>query len=147
VTTKTSRKSRFQPTQDLIPASLLPVHPEILGFWATKAGSRSEKAWGGLIKQLTLIQQDPLGGTEALRSQLQTGIDRASIKPWMSVTHALWKQYGPRPGPGSQGANRRPTPEENAAAAVAFVKARDAMRAAKAAASASQQALLVEVVA
>jgi len=143
--TKPARKPRFQPSQDLIPAALLPVHPEILGFWATKAGARTQKAWDGLIKQLGLIQQDPLGGTEALRSQLQEGIDRAPIKPWMSVTHSLWRTYGmkgARPGGSS---NRRPTPEENAAAAVAFIQARDARKAA--AAATSQQTLLAEVVA
>jgi len=143
--TKPARKPRFQPSQDLIPAALLPVHPEILGFWATKAGARTQQAWNGLMTQLALIQQDPLGGTEALRSQLQEGIDRAPIKPWMSVTHSLWRTYGmkgARPGGSS---NRRPTPEENAAAAVAFIQARDARKAA--AAASSQQTLLAEVVA
>jgi hypothetical protein len=139
------RKPRFQPSQDLIPAALLPVHPEILGFWAVKAGSRSQQAWNGLLTQLTLIQQDPLGGTEALRSQLQEGIDRAPIKPWMSVTHSLWRTYGikgSRPGGSS---NRRPTQTEAAAQAVAFFHAREAKKAA-AKASQTQQTLLAEVV-
>jgi hypothetical protein len=140
--TKPARKPRFQPSQDLIPADLLPVHPEILGFWAVKAGSRSQQAWNGLMTQLALIQQDPLGGTEALRSQLQEGIDRAPIKPWMSVTHSLWRTYGMKGARNGGSSNRRPTPEENAAAAVAFIQARDARKAA-----ASQQTLLAEVVA
>ena len=137
------RKPRFQPSQDLIPAALLPVHPEILGFWATKAGARTQQAWDGLIKQLGLIQQDPQGGTEMVRTQLQTGIDRAPIKPWLSVSYGNWRKFGMQ----QQGtsSNRRPTPEENAAAAVAFIQARDARKAA--AAAASQQTLLAEVVA
>jgi hypothetical protein len=141
--TKPARKPRFQPSQDLIPAALLPVHPEILGFWATKAGARTQLAWDGLIKQLTLIQQDPQGGTEMVRTQLQTGIDRAPIKPWLSVSYGNWRKFGMQ----QQGttSNRRPTPEENAAAAVAFIQARDARKAA--AAAASQQTLLAEVVA
>jgi hypothetical protein len=139
-----SRSPRFQPSQDLISVELLPVAPEILGFWATKAGSRSQQAWNALIGQLVLILQDPMGGTESLRSQLQTGIERAAIKPWMSVTYANWKQFGPRPGWGGQGHNRRKTPEEHAAESIAFVEARDARRAA---AAASGQTLLCEVIA
>jgi hypothetical protein len=140
--TKPPRKPRFQPSHDLIPAELLPVHPEILGFWAVKAGARTQQAWDGLIKQLGLIQQDPQGGTEMVRTQLQTGIDRAPIKPWLSVSYGNWRKFGMQQG---TTCNRRPTPEENAAAAVAFIQARDARKAA--AAAASQQNLLAEVVA
>jgi hypothetical protein len=141
--TKPARKPRFQPSQDLIPAALLPVHPEILGFWATKAGARTQLAWDGLIKQLGLIQQDPQGGTEMVRTQLQTGIDRAPIKPWLSVSYGNWRKFGMQQQ--ATTSNRRPTPEENAAAAVAFIQARDARKAA--AAAASQQTLLAEVIA
>ena len=141
-----TRKARFQPSHDLIPAELLPVHPEILGFWSVKAGSRSEQAWNGLITQLRLILQDPQGGTEALRGQLQEGINRAPIKPWMSVTHSLWRTYGLKGSAGSLGSgNRRKTPEEHALDSIAFIEARDARRAA--AAAASGQTLLCEVVA
>jgi hypothetical protein len=137
------RKPRFQPSQDLIPAALLPIHPEILGFWATKAGARTQLAWDGLIKQLSLIQQDPQGGTEAVRTQLQEGIDRAPIKPWMSVTHTMWRRFGMQQQAPS---NRRITQSEAAAQAVAFFHAREAKKAAARAASQSQQTLLAEVV-
>ena len=140
----TSRRRRFEPSEELIPFELMPVAPEILGFWATKAGARSERAWASLITQLSLILNDPQGGTDALRSQLQQGIDRASIKPWMSVTHSLWRTYGLRPA--ARVFNHRKTPEECAAEAVAFIEARDANRAA-AAAAASGQAVLCEVLA
>jgi hypothetical protein len=140
------RKPRFKPSQALIPVSLLPVAPEILKFWATKAGAKSEQAWQALLSQLALILDDPMGGAESLRSQLQTGIDRAPIKPWMSVTYANWKQFGPRTGVGSQITNRRQTQDEAAAAAVAFIRARDARKAAAASGMASQQTVLCEVV-
>ena len=139
------RKPRFQPSQDLIPAALLPVHPEILGFWATKAGARTEQAWNGLIKQLGLIQQDLQGGTEAVRAQLQQGIDRAPIKPWMSVTHTMWRRFGMQQGPTPGTGNRRMSQTEAAAQAVAFFHAREAKKAA-AKASQAQQTLLAEVV-
>jgi hypothetical protein len=141
-----ARKPRFQPSHDLIPPELLPVHPEILGFWAVKAGARSEQAWNGLITQLRLILQDPQGGTEALRGQLQEGINRAPIKPWMSVTHSLWRTYGLNGSGGSPGTgNRRMTQTEAAAHAVAFYHAREAKKAAAKAASENQQTLLAEV--
>lgn len=140
--TKPARKPRFQPSHDLIPTELLPVHPEILGFWAVKAGARTQQAWDGLIKQLGLIQQDPQGGTEMVRTQLQTGIDRAPIKPWLSVSYGNWRKFGMQQG---TTCNRRPTPEENAAAAVAFIQARDARKAADVADS--HQTLFAEVVA
>jgi len=139
------RKPRFQPSQDLIPAALLPVHPEILGFWATKAGARTQLAWDGLIKQLSLIQEDPQGGTEMVRTQLQTGIDRAPIKAWLSVSYRNWRKYGLHSSPISAAFNRRKTPEDHAAESIAYIEARDARR--RAAAAASGQALLCEVVA
>jgi len=135
------RKPRFQPSADLIPTALMPVAPEILGFWATKAGARSQQAWNSLLTQLGLIQTDPQGGTDALRVQLQTAIDRAPIKPWMSVTHTLWRTYGLRPTQASF--SRRQTPEEAALESIAFIKARDAKRAA--AKAANSHAVLCEV--
>jgi hypothetical protein len=110
-----------------------------------KAGARTQKAWNGLMTQLALIQQDPLGGTEALRSQLQEGIDRAPIKPWMSVTHSLWRTYGMKGARPGWSGNCRRTPEERAAESIAFIEARDARRAA--AAAAFGQTVLCEVLA
>ena len=141
-----ARKARFQPSHDLIPAELLPVHPEILGFWATKAGARTQVAWDGLIKQLGLIQQDPQGGTEMVRAQLQTGIDRAPIKPWLSVSYGNWRKFGLPQGSSPSTGNRRLTPTEAAAQAVAFFHAREAKKAAAKATSENQQTLLAEVV-
>jgi len=143
--TKPARKPRFQPSHDLIPAALLPVHPEILGFWATKAGARTEQAWNGLIKQLGLIQQDPQGGTEMVRSQLQTGIDRAPIKAWLSVSYGNWRKYGLPQGAAPGTGNCRMSQTEAAAQAVAFFHAREAKKAA-AKASQTQEILLAEVV-
>jgi hypothetical protein len=103
------------------------------------------EAWTRMLGQARLIQQDQRGGTEILRGQLDDGI-AASIdgKRWQSLKFKNWELYGPKAGAMRPG-NRRPTPEENAAAAVAFIQARDARKAA--AAAASQQNLLAEVVA
>lgn len=140
-----ARKPRFQPTADDIPADLLPVQHELLAFWPTRSGQMTPEAWTRMLGQARLIQQDQRGGTEILRGQLDDGI-AASIdgKRWQSLKFKNWELYGPKAGAMRPG-NRRPTPEENAAAAVAFIQARDARKAA--AAAASQQNLLAEVVA
>ena len=144
--TKPARKPRFQPTADDIPADLLPVQRELLAFWPTRSGQMTPEAWARMLGQARQIQQDQRGGTEILRGQLEDGI-AASIdgKRWQSLKFKNWELYGPKAGaPAMRLGNRRPTPEENAAAAVAFIQARDAR---KAAAAASQQTLLAEVVA
>ena len=145
--TKPARKPRFQPTADDIPADLLPVQHELLAFWPTRSGQMTPEAWTRMLGQARQIQQDQRGGTEILRGQLEDGI-AASIdgKRWQSLKFKNWELYGPKAGaPAMRLGNRRPTPEENAAAAVAFIQARDARKAA--AAAASQQTLLAEVVA
>jgi hypothetical protein len=141
------RKPRFQPTADDIPADLLPVQHELLAFWPTRSGQMTPEAWTRMLGQARQIQQDQRGGTEILRGQLEDGI-AASIdgKRWQSLKFKNWELYGPKAGaPAMRLGNRRPTPEENAAAAVAFIQARDARKAA--AAAASKQTLLAEVVA
>jgi hypothetical protein len=145
--TKPARKPRFQPTAADIPADLLPVQHELLAFWPTRSGQMTPEAWTRMLGQARQIQQDQRGGTEILRGQLEDGV-AASIdgKRWQSLKFKNWELYGPKAGaPAMRLGNRRPTPEENAAAAVAFIQARDARKAA--AAAASQQTLLAEVVA
>ena len=101
------RARSFSPTQDDIPAGLLPVALELLDFWAEKGGSRSSRAWARLLSELIRIQEDPAGGTEILREQLQAGIQAA----WQSVTYANWARYGrapSRPAAGSGSRGHRP---------------------------------------
>jgi hypothetical protein len=105
------------------------------------------EAWNRMLGQARLIQQDQRGGTEILRGQLDDGI-AASIdgKRWQSLKFKNWELYGPKAGaPAMRAGNHRPTPEENAAAAVAFIQARDARKAATVVDS--HQTLFAEVVA
>lgn len=85
----------FEPTEQDIPARLLPVASELLEFWPTRSGQRTQRAWAAQLGELIKIQQDPAGGTEAIRSQLQAGIQAAIFgKAWMAVTHANWQRFG-----------------------------------------------------
>ena len=141
------REAGFVPAHEDVPAALLPVVRELLAFWASKGGKRTGRAWSAQLGQLERIQDDPTGGTEAVRAQLEAGSEAAVFgKPWQAVTFANWQRYGQKATPviGS-GFNRRPSPEAEAAAAIAFIRDRDAKAAA--AAAKPQQAVLVEVLA
>lgn len=88
------KKARFQPTEADIPAILLPVALEILGFWKAKAGKKTPEAWKLLLTELHKIWDDPAGGTEVLRQQLEAGIEAKIYGDgWQSIKYANWKKY------------------------------------------------------
>jgi hypothetical protein len=87
---------RFRPTGELIPAALLPVEREILGFWPKKGGGKNQRAWSFLMGQLEQIRTHPAGGTEVVRAQLLLGVKAWEAgKPWSSVRFDNWLRYGP----------------------------------------------------
>jgi len=117
---------------DDVPAALLPVQRELLAFWPTRSGAKTSGAWEMLCGQLQKIQGHPQGGTEIVRDQLEQGA-MAGIdgKPWQSIRFRNWELYGTKAATPVMGTGftRRATPEENAAAAVAFIRAREAKQA------------------
>jgi len=121
------RAARFTPTADDIPAALLPVQAEILAFWPESSGKKSQIAWNRLMGQLQKIQDDSQGGTAILKDQLEQG----AADGWKSITHSNWERFGkkasatPISGSGFRG---RHNPDEQAAAAVAFIRERDRRR-------------------
>ena len=146
-----SRKAGFTPTEGNVPAALLPVVSELLEFWASKGGKKTERAWTAQLGQLNQIQADPTGGTEAARAQLLAGVQAATFgKAWCAVTYTNWQRYGRSRTPiGGTGFNRRMTQDEHAAEASAFIRERDARRAAEAARAAQEAQgtlILAEVV-
>ena len=120
--------ARFTPTADDIPAALLAVQAEILLFWAECSGKKTQIAWSRLMGQLQKIQNDSQGGIEIVRDQLEAG----AAAGWKGITHSKWQQFGdkaamaPVAGSGFRG---RYNPDEQAAAAVAFIRERDRRRA------------------
>jgi len=123
------RRAGFQPDHGDVPAALLPVVRELLAFWPTRRGAKTAAAWELLCCELQRIQDHPQGGTEIVRGQLEEGA-MAGIdgRAWMSIRFKNWLAYGTKactPVIGS-GFARRMTPEDSAAAAVAFIRARDA---------------------
>jgi len=140
-----TRKVSFTPTEGDVPAALLPVVCELLEFWASKGGKKTERAWTAQLGQLNQIQADPTGGTEATRAQLLAGVQAATFgKAWCAVTYANWQRYGKTRTPISgTGFNRRMTQDEHAAEALAFIRERDAKRAAEAARAQETQSTLI----
>jgi hypothetical protein len=122
-----AKAARFNPTADDIPAALLPVQAEILAFWPESSGKKTQIAWNRLMGQLQKIQDDSQGGTEILRDQLEAG----AAAGWKSINHSKWELFGkkasatPISGSGFRG---RHNPDEQAAAAVAFIRERDRRR-------------------
>lgn len=142
------RKPRFKPSADDVPQDLSAVSTDLLAFWPTRSGQKTPEAWTRMLGQARQIQQDPLGGTQILRGQLQDGIN-ASIdgKPWQSLKYSNWQLYGTKAGGMTKASNnRRQTQDEAAAEAVAYIEARDARRAAAAAGMALRQTVLCEVI-
>jgi hypothetical protein len=83
----------FQPSPDDIPASLLPAEAPLRAFWEVKGGQRTQQAWNCLTGALERIWRHPDGGMEAVREQLDGGIQNG----WGSITFANWQKYGTRP--------------------------------------------------
>ncbi|MBU6250937.1 MAG: hypothetical protein KGO47_07225 [Cyanobacteria bacterium REEB417] len=127
------REAGFTPTAEDVPAALLPVVRELLAFWASKGGKRTERAWTAQLSQLQRIQQDPGGGTEAARAQLEAGSQAAVFgKPWMAVTHANWERFGKRATPiiGTGFSGKRTT-MDRVMGAIALVEERERKAAAQ----------------
>ena len=141
------RMPRFKPSADDVPPDLAAVTDDLLAFWPARSGQMTPEAWGRMLGQARQIQQDPLGGTEILRGQLEDGV-AASIegKRWQSLNFKNWQLYGTKAGGLVKATNRRQTQDEAAAAAVAFIRAREARKAAAAGGIASHQTVLCEVI-
>lgn len=143
------RKAGFVPTAEDVPAALLPVVSELLEFWASKGGKKTERAWTAQLGQLSRVQQDPSGGTESVRAQLVAGAQAAIFgKPWQAVTYANWQRFGRTTPISGTGFNRKPTTMETVTGAVELIRQRAAAQAAREAAEAGQQQstlLLAEV--
>jgi hypothetical protein len=75
-----------------VPPELAAVSEELLGFWAEKSGSRTQRAWLVLLTELGKIQSHMDGGTQVVREQLQAGTQAG----WSSCTCANWMAYGRR---------------------------------------------------
>lgn len=134
------RKAGFTPTAENVPAALLPVVSELLAFWASKGGKRTERAWSAQLGQLNQIQADPSGGTESMRAQLVAGAQAAIFgKPWQAVTYANWQRYGKATPIGGTGFNRKPTTMETVNGAVELIRQRAAAQAAREATEAAEQ--------
>ena len=122
------KKTRFQPTEADIPAILLPVRLELLGFWPARSGPKTKTAWARMLGQAQKIQDDPCGGTEALREQLILGAECAiDGKRWQSLRYDNWVKYG-RDRHKPYGAPRLTENQKTSLLAVAKIRAMEAAK-------------------
>jgi hypothetical protein len=110
----------FVPTAEDIPACLLPVEAPLRAFWQVKKGERTQQAWNCLTGALERIWRHPDGGMEAVREQLDGGIQNG----WGSITFANWQKYGTRPVGRPGGGPRKSATDEAADRVLAMFAAR-----------------------
>jgi len=145
-----TRKPKFTPSADDVPLDLAPATAHLLAFWPARSGQMTPAAWDRMMGEARKILEDPRGGIEILRGQLQEGVN-AGIdgKRWQSLKFKNWEQFGTKAGglvKASPATNRRFNQDEAAAQAVAYIKAREARKVAAAAGIASHQTVLCEVI-
>jgi len=86
----------FDPHRIPVDRRLFEVGAELMHFWCGKPGPRTAMAFAVLQSELIQIAESPLGGIEAVREQLVTGVQ----KGWAMVkfrTWNSWRQSQPQP--------------------------------------------------
>ena len=81
----------------LIPDELSSLEREILDFWNNhKGGRKTKQSWQGQMKMLLKIKNDPRGGIQAVKQQLQKAIEASEVggRKWQAITFANWESYG-----------------------------------------------------
>ena len=86
----------FDPQSIPVDPRLFAVGAELIHFWCGKPGPRTAMAFAVLQSELIQIAESPLGGIEAVREQLVTGVQKGwamvKFRTWLS-----WRQSQPQP--------------------------------------------------
>ncbi len=86
----------FDPHRIPVDRRLFEVGAELIHFWCGKPGPRTAMAFAVLQSELIQIVESPLGGIEAVREQLVTGVQKGwamvKFRTWLS-----WRQSQPQP--------------------------------------------------
>ena len=86
----------FNPQSIPVDRRLFEVGAELIHFWCGKPGPRTAMAFAVLQSELIQIAESPLGGIEAVREQLVTGVQKGwamvKFRTWLS-----WRQSQPQP--------------------------------------------------
>ena len=86
----------FDPHRIPVDPRLFEVGAELIHFWCGKPGPRSAMAFAVLQSELIQIAESPLGGIEAVREQLVTGVQKGWAMVKFRTWHS-WRQSQPQP--------------------------------------------------
>ncbi len=86
----------FDPQSIPVNPRLFEVGAELIHFWCGKPGPRSAMAFAVLQSELIQIAESPLGGIEAVREQLVTGVQKGWAMVKFRTWHS-WRQSQPQP--------------------------------------------------
>jgi hypothetical protein len=86
----------FDPQSIPVDRRLFEVGAELMHFWCGKPGPRSAMAFAVLQSELIQIAESPLGGIEAVREQLVTGVQKGWAMVKFRTWHS-WRQSQPQP--------------------------------------------------
>jgi hypothetical protein len=86
----------FDPQSIPVDPRLFEVGAELIHFWCGKPGPRSAMAFAVLQSELIQIAESPLGGIEAVREQLVTGVQKGWAMVKFRTWHS-WRQSQPQP--------------------------------------------------
>ena len=86
----------FDPHRIPVDPRLFEVGAELMHFWCGKPGPRNAMAFAVLQSELIQIAESPLGGIEAVREQLVTGVQKGWAMVKFRTWHS-WRQSQPQP--------------------------------------------------
>ena len=86
----------FDPHRIPVDRRLFEVGAELIHFWCGKPGPRTAMAFAVLQSELIQIAESPLGGIEAVREQLVTGVQKGWAMVKFRTWHS-WRQSQPQP--------------------------------------------------
>ncbi len=86
----------FDPQSIPVDRRLFAVGAELIHFWCGKPGPRTAMAFAVLQSELIQIAESPLGGIEAVREQLVTGVQKGWAMVKFRTWHS-WRQSQPQP--------------------------------------------------
>ncbi len=86
----------FDPHRIPVDRRLFEVGAELMHFWCGKPGPRNAMAFAVLQSELIQIAESPLGGIEAVREQLVTGVHKGWAMVKFRTWHS-WRQSQPQP--------------------------------------------------
>jgi len=111
-----ARKSKkFVIDEESIPLKLEPVAKLVCIFFNKhKGGQKTKQALDGLITNLVRIAEDPGGGMDHVKKQLEEAIEKSSMgeKKWISITYSNWERFAKTSKPKWDQVNTRPATSE-----------------------------------